>query len=51
MNAWKRIKLKLSAPIMYLLTLLDLSTVSEEPESEPVTKEPCNSENVYFFSH
>lgn len=49
MNAWKRIKLKLSAPIMYLLTLLDLSTVSEEPETEPVTKEPCNSENVYFF--
>lgn len=34
---------------MYLLTLLDLSTVSEEPESEPVTEEPCNSESMYFF--
>lgn len=34
---------------MYLLTLLDLSTVSEEPESESVTEEPCNSESMFFF--
>jgi len=41
MGALKRVKLNLSASVVYLLSLLDVSTVSEEPECSLVILRTC----------